>query len=305
MPNIAIAITNYDWFLALRHRHDLDEVNFWTGSFDEFRALRPGELLLFKLKARHGNLIVGGGIFAHSEILPVSFAWETFREANGAGSLEELREMITGRRSGAIDNQGDFHIRVRVLTQPFFFDEEDWMAPPSGWSKYTVRYKGFSTDDAEIRNLWQRAQHNLGRQNGHPITQGGTRYGEPHLITPRLGQGGFRLVVRDTYKRRCAITRVGALPALEAAHIRPYHRDGEHEVTNGLLLRRDIHRLFDLGYLTVTPSYEVEVSKSLREEFGSDDYNALHGTRIAVPKDDDLHPDREMLAWHNENVFKE
>ena len=54
--------------------------------------------------------------------------------------------------------------------------------------------------------------------NSHPIP----RYGEPTLVTPRLGQGAFRVLVTDVYHRRCAITGGKTLPALDAAHIRPY-----------------------------------------------------------------------------------
>ena len=74
------------------------------------------------------------------------------------------------------------------------------------------------------------------------------RFGQPQLVKPRLGQGAFRILVTDIYGRRCAVTQERTLPALEAAHIRPYSDGGEHEAPNGLLLRRDIHSLFDTGY---------------------------------------------------------
>lgn len=61
--------------------------------------------------------------------------------------------------------------------------------------------------------------------------------------------------------RRCAITHERTLPALEAAHIRPYGDVGEHEARNGVLLRRDIHSLFDAGYVTVAPDLRFEVSR--------------------------------------------
>ena len=67
------------------------------------------------------------------------------------------------------------------------------------------------------------------------------------------------MLVTDIYHRRCAVTQERTLPALEAAHIRPYGEGGEHEPRNGLLLRRDIHSLFDAGYVTVTPSLHFEV----------------------------------------------
>jgi len=53
--------------------------------------------------------------------------------------------------------------------------------------------------------------------------------------------------VTDAYTRRCAITGEKTLPALQAGHIRPHAKSGPHEIRNGLLLRSDLHNLFDLG----------------------------------------------------------
>jgi len=56
-------------------------------------------------------------------------------------------------------------------------------------------------------------------------------------------------------------------PAPGAAHIKPYSETGTHLVSNGILLRRDLHALFDKGYVTITPAMRVEVSRTIREEF--------------------------------------
>jgi putative restriction endonuclease len=130
------------------------------------------------------------------------------------------------------------------------------------------------------------------------------RWGEPALIRPRLGQGAFRIVVTDNYARRCTVTGERTLPALDAAHIRPFADHGEHEPSNGLLLRRDIHSLFDRGYVTVTPAHRFEVSRRIRDEFENGrDYYAMHGKLIAVPDRSELQPDSDSLRWHNENRF--
>ena len=137
------------------------------------------------------------------------------------------------------------------------------------------------------------------------VAESAARYGEPHLVEPRLGQGAFRVMVTDVYGRRCAVTRERTLPALDAAHIRPFVTGGAHTASNGLLLRRDIHSLFDAGYVTVTPTFDFEVSRSIREEFENGrDYYALHGTRIEVPRRRDQRPDHDALTWHNENIFR-
>ncbi len=73
---------------------------------------------------------------------------------------------------------------------------------------------------------------------------------------------------------------------------------------NGLLLRSDLHRLFDRGYVTVTPGYDFRVGERLREEFHNGrSYYGLDGTRIMLPSDVSLWPRRENLDWHHQNVF--
>jgi putative restriction endonuclease len=111
-------------------------------------------------------------------------------------------------------------------------------------------------------------------------------------------------VVTDAYDRRCAASGERTLPVLQAAHIKPYADGGPHNVDNGLLLRSDLHTLFDRGYLTVTPEARIEVSGKIREEFENGrDYYALHGRPLRLPTPQYAGPSGELLAWHNEHVF--
>ncbi len=112
------------------------------------------------------------------------------------------------------------------------------------------------------------------------------------------------MLVTDTYARSCAITNEHTLPVLEAAHIRPVARGGEHLVSNGLLLRSDIHTLFDRGYVTVTPDYVFRVSERLKSDWNNGRiYYQRDNIRINLPTDRSRWPDRESLAWHGERVF--
>jgi putative restriction endonuclease len=111
--------------------------------------------------------------------------------------------------------------------------------------------------------------------------------------------------VLEAYNGACAITTEHSLPAVEAAHIRPYHQEGTHTVSNGVPLRRDIHSLFDAGYVTVTPDYEFQVSDALDSEFANGKtYYAMAGQQIHLPVSSEAQPDRDALAWHSEMVFK-
>ncbi len=132
------------------------------------------------------------------------------------------------------------------------------------------------------------------------------RFGVEYLTRGRLGQGAFRVLVTDAYQRRCAVTGERTLPVLEAAHIKPYALAGPHSVTNGILLRSDLHKLFDLGYVTITPALRLEVSRRLKEEWQNGrEYYAYHGKDlICRPTEAFNFPNRNFLEWHNENAFK-
>lgn len=301
--NLVVAVTDGDWFEMLRKHPDLTEVNFWSPGPRTFRALNRGELFLFKLHAPR-NYIVGGGIFTYANKLPSSLAWETFGEANGARSLRQMRERIVKYRNDGADARSDFTIGCRILTRPFFFRESEWIPVPTSWSPNIVSLKRYDTDSGDGLHLWKSVTARMGRQAVIDQATSAERFGKPQLISPRRGQGEFRLLITDIYKRRCAVTLERTLPALEAAHIRPYSDGGNHKPQNGLLLRRDIHRLFDTGYVTITPDLDFEVSPRIREEFENGrDYYSLHGKRIATPHSPDLRPDPIALTWHNEHCF--
>lgn len=216
-----------------------------------------------------------------------------------------MRARIARYRRADPSHRSDFEIGCRILTQPFFFDEADWIAVPPSWSPNIVSFKTYNTGEAEGLALWDAVNDRLNRPKFSGMAETQARFGEPHLIRPRLGQGAFRVLVTDTYNRRCAITQERTLPALEAAHIRPYGDGGEHETRNGLLLRRDIHSLFDAGYVTVTPDLHFEVSRRIKEEFDNGrHYYELHGKPIFAPADALRRPDPEALRWHNEHGYR-
>ena len=184
--NLVIAVTDGDWFEMLRRQPNLDEVNFWAPSAANFRALEPGEMFLFKLHAPR-NVIVGGGIFAYANSLPCSLAWEAFKEANGAHSGREMRAGIARYRHADPGDRSDFEVGCRILTQPFFFAERDWIPMPASWSPTIVSFKTYNTDSAEGLALWEAVNDRLSRPQMAGMAGEQARFGEPHLIRPRLG----------------------------------------------------------------------------------------------------------------------
>ncbi len=130
-------------------------------------------------------------------------------------------------------------------------------------------------------------------------------FGEPVLIHPRIGPGAFRVLVTEAYRRRCAVTGDAALPALDVAYIRPLGEGGLLRVDNGVLLRADLKRLFEVGYMTVTPDLRVRVSPRLEGVYrDTAAYSALDGREIDLPEQAADRPRPEFLAWHREQVFR-
>jgi putative restriction endonuclease len=301
-----IAVTDNEWFRFLRSQPELDEANFWQpGGSRLFRTLRPGEPLIFKLHSPE-NFIAGGGFFAHSTLLPCSVAWEAFGPKNGAASLEEMRRRVEKYRRMPSHPREDYTVGCVILQSPFFFDESEWIPAPSDFSPNVVQGKTYDSDTPVGRGLWEAVRTRMQAvQVGELAEPQSAMFGEPVLIRPRLGQGTFRVLVTDSYERRCAVSGERALPALEAAHIRGVAHGGTHRIDNGLLLRSDIHRLFDSGYVTVTPDHHFRVSRRLKEDFeNGEPYFPLDGSSIRLPRQPEARPRREFLEWHADSVFK-
>jgi putative restriction endonuclease len=93
---------------------------------------------------------------------------------------------------------------------------------------------------------------------------------------------------------------------LEADHIKPYAESGPHFIANGLLLRSDMHKLFDAGYLTITNEYKVEVSNKLKEDFQNGrEYYQYHGKGLhLLPAREMDKPSAKYLDWQNAINFR-
>ena len=305
-----VGVTDNDWLRFLAERQP-EEVNFWRPSGGSFRALDKWEPFLFKLHSPL-NYIVGGGFFVKFALLPLSFAWEVFEEKNGAPDYGTFYDQIWQYRAPRGTMEPDPDIGCIVLTGPFFFERDDWIPVPEDWHPNIVQGKGYDTRQPAGARLWEQVQMRLQKYPVVPAEEKKVpvrerpRYGDEYLVRPRLGQGGFRVEVTEAYGRRGAMTGERILPVLQASHIKPYAESGPHDVQNGLLLRADLHILFDRGYVTVTRDHRVEASKRLKEEFDNgEEYYRMHGRRLEIlPGSEDEMPAPEFIDWHNEHVFK-
>jgi putative restriction endonuclease len=314
-----VGITDFEWYSFLRSRPRWEEVNFWQPSSHGLLNPPTGMPFFFKLRSEYGSPIVGYGHFSWRSKLPAWMAWESFKEANGAPDRAAMLTRIGRlRREPEFDPAGRYEIGCLLISQPVFFDKDRWVRPPADWPLAVQRGKSYDVTEGEGKRIYLECQQ---RAAGYPggvaagegasrhEDQGVERFGRPQLVRPRLGQGGFRIAVADVYGRMCAISTEHSFPALEAAHIRRFADGGEHDVRNGLLLRADIHRLYDRGFVTVTPDYRFLVSRRLKDEYanGRVYYELQERVEragcIHLPSDPAEHPNPDLLAWHTRERF--
>jgi putative restriction endonuclease len=118
-------------------------------------------------------------------------------------------------------------------------------------------------------------------------------------VAAREGQDAFRTAVMEAYGQRCAVTGFDAVQALEAAHIYPYRGSATNAVSNSLLLRADLHRLFDRGALAID---EQDYRVLLKPQLMVTEYVYLvdDEIRLRPPRRRDHQPSRAALRFHRE-----
>ncbi|TPE47173.1 HNH endonuclease [Amaricoccus solimangrovi] len=309
MPDLYVANTDNAWFDFLRERRPWQEVNFWKPSQQIFKAIDEGGLFVFRLKSPR-NVIGGYGILSSAINVPIKFAWESLGQGNGVESLETMVRAIGRYRKR--DTDAHSLIGCRVLVNPVFFDEHEWFPIPEDWSQNIVTGKVYRPLSREGGRLLEQLQSRTApsviferdRRDFEGFEERQARFGAPTTVIPRLGQGAFRIKVAGTYQFSCAISETRVLPALDAAHIRPYREGGSHSITNGIMLRKDIHSVFDEGFATIDNDGRFVVSSQVKERFNNgSEYRRLHGKAIWLPASASERPSLDSLEWHQNNKF--
>lgn len=306
--------TDPEWFRFLRDEPGISEVNFWRPRARRFLAIPEGAPLIFKLR---GKDVVGGfGIFKQYVELSILGAWDSFKRANGASDRDGLRRMIAERRHEPVERTPwSSKIGCIMLWSPVFFEDARLIRRAADWRVQGAQGGAtFSLAEGEGRRVWEECQiwasvRPMPRLATESILADAVpSRGPAYPRESRPGQRIFRASLIAAYGGACAITNEHSLPVLDAAHIRPHADDGPDHVSNGLLIRTDLHRLFEDGYVTVTPEHHFEVSRALRAEFenGRVYYSLrdeLHGKQIRLPARRQDWPSSAALEWHSRERF--
>ncbi len=305
-----VGVTDGSWYRFLRSR-GLDEANFWQpgGGGTGFGAIERGAPFFFKSHKRDGGRLVGVGFLSGWGRLRLAQAWEIFGEKNGCATFGELHGQIKRyRQSHHSDDNPDPEIGCIMLRDITFFDDATAPAAPPDWKPNIVQGKGYDLAQPNGSYLDEVLSGILrdARGDGTGVVPGEV-FGDPRLTPVRVGQAAFKALVQEAYHRRCAVTGDKIVPVLQAAHIRPVTNEGQNRVDNGLLLRSDVHTLFDRGYLSIHPrKHTLMVSGRLRSDWGNGEEfyaRASSGERIASPSRDADRPKEEFLSWHADEVF--
>jgi putative restriction endonuclease len=312
-----VGVTDSEWYQFLANRPEIAaaEVNFWRPGGDrEFHALTVGEPFFFKTHVSKvdplSNRIVGGGFYSGFAALRVSEAWQFFGEANGVESLWQMRARIGHYRREPIAPGEDPKIGCIFVRNVTFFPKTATFVPPPGFATSIVQGKSYDLAESQTSGYFADLMHLvLGNQIeidfSQPWHDTGPVFGDPRLVPYRLAQQAFKAVVLSTYHGHCAITGTKIRPVLQAAHIKPVADGGENRIDNGLLLRSDVHTLYDRGYLAVDPSHRLLVSPRLHDDFGNgEQYYAKAGQLIELPGRKLDRPHRDFLEWHVDTIFK-
>jgi len=110
-------------------------------------------------------------------------------------------------------------------------------------------------------------------------------------IIKRRGQKKFRNKLLKAYDNKCAITQSNVIQILQAAHILPYKGEDTNHITNGIILRSDIHDLFDLNLICIDDTYRINVSPLLKKT----EYERYHNQQINLPKKEEEYPNLEAI----------
>ena len=234
--------------------------------------------------------------------MSVQVAWEIFGDRNGDPTFSHFAQRIRGYRASA-RRAFDDPLTCLVLRDAVFLPQSEWLpwGDDEEWQRNIVALKTYdlaSGPGVRLGELMRRSHPDpvADLLPGFELLADDARERIEVMQAQRQGQGTFRLRLLRAYEGQCAVTGEHAVPVLEAAHIQPYLGPASNHPQNGLVLRSDLHRLYDGGYVTVTPDLRLEVSAPLREEFENGKlYYEMAGRQIHVPGDARLAPSAKAL----------
>jgi predicted restriction endonuclease len=229
-------------------------------------------------------------IYAH----PIMQAWYAQSKSSPSSHVPQINRRLqerTSRSSTTVGSEPRF--------EPSLFDKTTnarWYLTPEGRDYlHSELIPNFSQQIESEYGASEKLSNQFPNSTENEEDEEYSRETVMRAIQIRRGQPRFRRKLLAAYEGVCAVTSSNATEALEAAHIHAVSEGGSMRVSNGLLLRADIHTLFDLGLITIHPeSLRIELSEILRDS----DYAFLHQKKLGLPDSSQDYPSAELLIRH-------
>jgi putative restriction endonuclease len=288
----AISPTDNNWFKFLKDNDFNSFINFWTPTPWNIKKLKPGDKWYFLLKSPIRE-IGGFGEFFEYKNLTAFEAWRLYGHKNGATDLQQFINSIqlyidknSNKFGGTKIDINTYEIGCIILNNCQFWDFEDYKKAEDHeivFGKQVVKYKYFNQyDPFKINEQESNNDFNILRE---------PRENYKREINQRKGQSKFKGHVLKSYKNRCCITGETCPELLEAAHLQKYINNQSNHIQNGILLRVDIHRLFDNDLLFIDQNYVIHISSLIENPI----YKQYHGCKMSLPNDLDDFPSKKSL----------
>lgn len=271
---------------------DFKLINFWTPTGWEPKKINPGDMFYLFLKSPYRK--VGGyARYVYSFQLTVRDAWNKFGQANGASDINMMLEQLSSIRGSRIDE--NTIIGCIMLQDPVFLpDNEFFDSMEIGVEIKQAMQKFKYIKGAEII----RQEYTIDKIDDYILNEEATVEYTLSAHKRRIGQSTFREKLLELY-RKCAVTREDYPLVLEAAHIDPYIGESSNYPQNGLILRSDVHKLFDANLLAIDTNYHVKLSNIL----AGTSYERFENEPIVLPENKNFYPSEDALKRRIEKLF--
>jgi putative restriction endonuclease len=286
----AVAPTDIDWFYYLKSKRLDFYINLWTPVPWNLARLNPDDRLYFRLK-RPIKKVAGFGEFVKYENMSISRAWDKFLTNNGCRNLDELVKNIERRarktysHSYSIDSINEHLIGCIILRDLTFWDDSEF--------KSLTEYNLIHNDNLKFRYYYCDDPFKINTEFNSNFKSVINRNKQKALQKShtREGQEEFRKIIFQAYEGRCCVSGENTPEVLEAAHIQPYINKDSNHVQNGLLLRADLHKLFDNNLIFIDEDYTIHISSQVKSEY----YQQFHLRAISLPNSFYQHPSLDAL----------
>lgn len=284
----AISLTDNNWFVYLKKNELNSYVNFWTPTPTNTKDLKEGDRFYFMLQAPIDK-IAGFGEFVRYENVTPELAWNKFGNRNGNALKPDFIKNIQMHIDKNSEKYGkrnldsySYKIGGIVLRNCEFWDEENYKDPEDHDISFLSQpgtIKFFDQPDPFFKGDLDPSGFGLVNE---PLGD------KVYVVKFKNAKGGFKVKILEAYNATCCITGETMPELLEAMHIHKY----VNYTHNGVLLRIDIHRLFESNLIYIDKDYTVRVSSLVTDEY----YKNFDGKKINLPVSEQDWPSVEALA---------